>query len=92
LLQHRSAWFSESGPSTILAFSVEQETGADDWERRCIWMYDAKGEYLGEDAGPRPFHGRPPETLRYQRGDLVTYLAKGAHYELRQGIVLGVPL
>jgi hypothetical protein len=91
LLRKRSEWYSGIGSSSILAFSIALEIEDDDWERRRIWMYNASGEYLGEDAGPRGFLGRPPETLRFQRGHVVSYLASGASYKLRLGVILGIP-
>lgn len=92
LLHNRSEWLTGIGSPTIVAFSIEYEIEAEEWERRHILMYSATGEYLGEDAGPRRFFGRAPETLRFKCGNVVTCLTKGATFELRQGKILGVPL
>ncbi len=91
LLHNKSEWLTGIASPTIVAFSIDYEIEAEYWERRHIQMYSATGEYLGEDVGPRRFFGRAPETLRFQCGDVVTCLARGATIELRQGKILGVP-
>jgi len=86
----QAEWCQGLLSANILFFKIEQEDPSD-CEYHRIWIYNASGEYIGEDSGPRRFYGRAPESLRFHHGDFVAYLARRQGFELRLGIILSLP-
>lgn len=87
----RPTWRERIAPSKILFFMVES-LPSDDWRSQRIWIYSPDGDFFrGEDYGPTRFSGRPPEALRFHKGDFVLFWTKWHPFELQLGLVLGLP-